>query len=49
MKNIETLIDDGGAITLGHLSGIGCVATAAADGRNALAMLARRDGKRSTR
>jgi hypothetical protein len=44
MKNIEALIGDGGEITLGHLSGIGCVATAA-DGHNALAMLARRDGE----
>jgi hypothetical protein len=44
MKNIEALIDDGGDITLGHISGIGCAATAA-DGHNALAMLARRDGE----
>ena len=42
MKNIEALIDDGGEITLGHISGVGCAATAA-DGHNALAMLARRD------
>ena len=34
----------GGEITVGHLSGIGCAATAA-DGHNALAMLARRDGE----
>lgn len=44
MKNIEALIDDGGKITLGHLSGIGCAATAA-NGHNTLAMLARRDGE----
>jgi len=44
MKNIEALIDDGGDITLGHLDGIGCVASAA-DGSNALAMLTRRDGE----
>lgn len=44
MKNIEALIDDGGDITLGHITGVGCVASAA-DGHNALAMLARRDGE----
>ena len=44
MKNIEALIDDGGEITLGHLHGFGCTATAA-DQHNALAMLARRDGE----
>ncbi len=44
MKNIEALIDDGGDITLGHIAGVGCVASAA-DGHNALAMLARRDGE----
>lgn len=44
MKNIETLIDDGGEITLGPVSGIVCVASAA-DGHNALAMLARCDGE----
>jgi hypothetical protein len=44
MKNIEALIDDGGDITLGHLSSVGCVASAA-DGNTALAMLARRDGE----
>jgi len=44
MRNIETLIDDGGEITLGHVSGIVCVASAA-DGHNAMAMLARRDGE----
>jgi hypothetical protein len=44
MKNIEALIDDGGEVTLGHISGVGCAATAA-DGHNALAMLARREGE----
>ncbi len=44
MKNIEALIDDGGDITLGHIDGVGCAATAA-DAHNALAMLARRDGE----
>jgi len=44
MKNIEVLIDDGGDITLGHLSGVGCVASAA-DSNTTLAMLARRDGE----
>lgn len=44
MKNIETLIDDGGDVTVGHIDGVGCVASAA-DAHNALAMLARRDGE----
>jgi hypothetical protein len=44
MKNIEALIDDGGEVTLGHIGGVGCAATAA-DGHNALAMLARRKGE----
>lgn len=44
MKNIEALIEDGGEITLGHISGFGCAATAA-DEHNALAMLGRRDGE----
>lgn len=44
MKHIEALIDDGGEITVGHLNGVGCAATAA-DGHNALAMLARREGE----
>ena len=43
MKNIEALIDDGGEITLGRVSGTGCAATAAE--HNALAMLVRRDGE----
>ena len=44
MKNIEALIDEGGEITIGHLAGVGCVATAA-DDHNTVAMLARRDGE----
>ncbi|WP_217704263.1 hypothetical protein [Piscinibacter koreensis] len=44
MKNIETLIDDGGDITLGAIYPIECAATAS-DGHNALAMLVRRDGE----
>jgi hypothetical protein len=44
MKNIEALIDDGGEITVGHIHGVGCAATAA-DGHNSLAMLARGDGE----
>jgi len=44
MKNIEALIDDGGDVTVGHIDGVGCVASAA-DAHNALAMLARRDGE----
>lgn len=44
MKNIETLIDDGGDVSVGHIDGVGCVASAA-DAHNALAMLARRDGE----
>jgi short subunit dehydrogenase-like uncharacterized protein len=44
MKNIETLIDDGGDINIGPVGRIGCVASAS-DGHNAVAMLARRDGE----
>ena len=44
MKHIEALIDDGGEITVGDIHGVGCAASAA-DGRNTLAMLARRDGE----
>jgi len=43
MKNIETLIADGGDITLGAIYPIECAATAA-DGHNSVAMLVRRDG-----
>lgn len=45
MKNIETLIDDGGDITIGPVAGLACVA-AATDGSNCLAMLMRRDGEK---
>ena len=44
MKNIEALIADGGDITVGPIGPIAYAATAA-DGRNALAMLVRRDGE----
>lgn len=44
MKNIETLIADGGDITIGMVAGVECGATAA-DGHNALAMLVRREGE----
>ena len=44
MKNIETLIADGGNITIGADIGIECTATAA-DDHNMLAMLGRRDGE----
>lgn len=44
MKNIETLIEDGGDITVGKLGGIDCAACAA-DGHNMLALLARREGE----
>lgn len=44
MKNIEAPIDDGGDISVGYLAPFKCVA-AAADGRNCLAMLVRRDGE----
>jgi hypothetical protein len=41
-KNIETLIEEGGEITLGRLPPFDCVATAA-DESNCLAMLVRRN------
>lgn len=43
-KNIETLIDEGGEITLGKLTPFDCVATAC-DEATCLAMLVRRDGE----
>ena len=43
-KNIESLIEDGGEITLGALPPHECAATAA-DGSNCLAILVRRDGE----
>lgn len=42
MKNIETLIDEGGEITIGKLQPFDCVATAT-DGSICLAMLVRRE------
>ena len=44
MKNIETLIQDGGEITLGKLHALDCAATAT-DGHNAVAMLVRHNGE----
>ncbi|MES2937131.1 MAG: hypothetical protein V4864_05590 [Pseudomonadota bacterium] len=44
MRNIETLVDDGGDISIGPLPPFDCVA-AAPDGGNCLAMLVRRDGE----
>lgn len=44
MKNIEVLIDDGGDVTVGRIGSIACAGTSA-DGHNALAMLARREGE----
>jgi hypothetical protein len=44
VKNIEALLHDGGEVTLGAVSELACVATAA-DGHNTIAMLARRDGE----
>ncbi len=44
MQNIETLIEDGGEITLGAIYPIDCAATAA-NGHNTVAMLVRRDGE----
>ena len=44
MKNIETLIADGGNITLGRVYPIEC-ATTAADGHNSMATPVRREGE----
>jgi hypothetical protein len=44
LKNIETLIDEGGNISVGALDPHDCVATAD-DQHNSLAMLVRRDGE----
>lgn len=44
MKNIDSLIGDGGEITLGARASVECVASAA-DHSNCLAMLVRRDGE----
>lgn len=43
-RNIETLIEEGGEITLGRLPPFDCVATAT-DESNCLAMLVRRQGE----
>lgn len=47
MKNIKTLIDEGGDISIGPLTPFTCVA-AASDGSNSLAMLVRREGESFT-
>ncbi len=47
MKNIETLVDEGGVISIGPLTPFTCVA-AASDGSDSLAMLVRRDGESLT-
>lgn len=44
-KNIETLIEEGGEITLGRLPPFDCVATATDDADTCLAMIVRRDGE----
>jgi hypothetical protein len=44
-KNIETLIEEGGEMTVGRLSPFDCVATATDDADVCLAMLVRRDGE----
>jgi hypothetical protein len=44
MKNIETLVDEGGEISVGKLPPFDCVATAS-DDNDCLAMLVRRDGE----
>lgn len=44
MKNIETLVDEGGDISIGAVPPFDCVA-AASDAGNCLAMLVRRDGE----
>jgi hypothetical protein len=47
MKHIETLVDEGGQISIGKLPPFDCVA-AASDDHNCLAMLVRRDGESLT-
>lgn len=44
MKNIESLIADGGNISMGAVFAVECAATAA-DNHNTVAMLVRRDGE----
>jgi hypothetical protein len=45
VKNIETLIDEGGDISVGPVGGLTCIASAS-DGSDCLAMLVRRDGEK---
>lgn len=47
MKNIETLVDGGGEITVGPIGPVACGASAA-DHHNAVAMLVRREGETIT-
>jgi hypothetical protein len=47
VKNIETLIEDGGEVTIGPIGSIECAATAA-DYHNTMAMLVRREGETLT-
>ena len=44
-KNIETLIEEGGEITIGKRPPFACVATATDDADVCLAMLVRKDGE----
>jgi hypothetical protein len=44
-KNIETLIEEGGEITIGRAPAHDCLATATDDADLCLAMLVRRDGE----
>ncbi|MBI5792704.1 MAG: hypothetical protein HZA63_14640 [Rhodocyclales bacterium] len=44
MKNLETLVNDGGSFGIGPIGSIECTATAD-DGHNAMAMLVRRKGE----
>ncbi len=44
MPNIESLIDDGGDVTIGRVGPIACAATAANE-HHSLAMLVRREGE----
>jgi len=44
MKHLETLIEDGGDISIGPIGAAPCVA-AAADAHNAIAMIVRNEGE----
>jgi len=44
LPNIESLIDDGGDVTIGRVGPIACAATAANE-HHSLAMLVRREGE----